>query len=75
MFFHCDYCFDYIASDVDHLVCACGRRWCSIRCAKLEGYQDRKTTSCCRFCDGKTDNFNDLLYFSFDLRDNENNNE
>lgn len=49
-YFLCDYCLDYISDGDDFITCDCGLYWCSIRCAKYQGYLNRKISSSCDFC-------------------------
>lgn len=46
----CDYCSDYICKDCDYIICDCEKKWCSIRCARLDGYLNRKSYSFCNYC-------------------------
>jgi hypothetical protein len=50
MYFHCEYCSDYVSDSDDFVECDCGSQWCSIRCAKYDGYVDKKSSSSCDFC-------------------------
>lgn len=61
-YFLCDYCSDYICDSDDFIACDCGLRWCSIRCAKLEGYQDRKRSSTCDYCRDEPGNITNYLF-------------
>lgn len=42
----------------DCISCDCGKSWCSKECAKWYDYQDKKSTSSCKFC-----RKNDMLCF------------
>ena len=57
----CECCSDYISPDDDYIACNCGRKWCSIRCAKHHGYVDRKKSSYCDLCKINLFNFTDLI--------------
>ena len=61
-FFLCDYCLDYVCDADDFVSCDCGLRWCSIRCAKIEGYYNKKTSSSCDFCRDEPGNISNYLY-------------
>jgi len=59
-YFLCDCCSDYLCDTDDYIRCDCGKRWCSVRCAKIHGYLNRKTLSSCGFCRKEKDD-NDFL--------------
>jgi hypothetical protein len=46
----CDYCLDIMLDGDDILECDCGLKWCSLRCARLNGWFNKKTSSTCDFC-------------------------
>ena len=45
----CCYCKDYFDED-NGVICDCGKKWCSVRCARLDNYLNRKKKSSCNFC-------------------------
>jgi len=62
-YFLCDYCLDYICDGDDYIACECGMRWCSIRCAKYEGYINKKKSCSCHSCrDDHPGSINNYLY-------------
>lgn len=66
IYFLCDYCSDYMCDDDDYITCDCGKRWCSIRCARYEGYINKKKSSSCDNC--RDDQPGSLNNYLFNLR-------
>lgn len=75
-YFICDYCSDYVCDADDYITCDCGQLWCSVRCARLHGYLNRKTSSSCDSCrntnSGSQYNLFNLRSFIIDLVKNGN---
>ena len=49
-YFSCDVCHESVFENEDHITCDCNRRWCSVRCAKIDKYRNKKTSSSCEVC-------------------------
>lgn len=64
-FFPCDYCGESICDCGSWEECNrdCGRRWCDMKCAKADGYQDEDDVLSCKYCRDEDATDTQLLHF------------
>jgi len=68
----CHYCRDAVCLADDYVECICGLVWCSVRCARHDGYTSKKRNSSCNSC-RKDDNNDHGLFmkeFNYDCHPN-----